>query len=163
MRVLVLILASLFLFSASSADIGPSPEAPKITIRFEEQGATYFDITNLTYHCSEAETGRSSPVDDREINMSCIAGLCKNDMWFYKLNPCFHSSGHFSYEYNGLRIMTEVEDFSDKRTYDYTVDVESGQFTSKYAFPEEPFGTCGPTFMLAGMLGIAFVLGRRDG
>ena len=164
MRLILTIFIVLALISIASADIGPSPDAPDITIRFEEGNSTYFAITDLAYHCSVESTNRTSPVDDREINMSCVAGLCKNDNWFYKLNPCYYSSGYFSYLYNGKTINTEVENFSDSRTYDYTVDVASGKYTSKVALPGEAYDVCcAPSFIVAGILGLAFVMRKHNG
>lgn len=163
MRAIIVFFGVLLLLPLVNADVGPGPDAPEITIRFEKTNATYFGIQSLVYHCNETDTGRASPVDTRKINMTCKEGVCTNDLWFYKLNPCFYSSGYFSYAYKGKTMKTEWMNFTDSRAFDYTIDVGSGEITSSIAIPKEMYDICcAPSFILPVFLGLAFLMGGRN-
>jgi hypothetical protein len=164
MKFASVLLIGLFLISVASADIGPSPDAPDITIRFELDNAKYFRINKVIYHCQGTTNESSNPVETGTIELSCVDEVCINNNWYYKLNPCFYSSGYLSYEYEGKTMQTGWLNFTDSRTYDYGVDVETGEFTSQVAVPKEMYDfCCAPSFILPLFLGLVFFMGRRNG
>ncbi len=96
----------------SFADVGPSPDPPSLVVTFTKNNQIYDGEINLNYVCNIAPTNDGSPVGEREVVFSCTAGLCTNEYWFYKFNPCFDSGdGYFKYQEAGKEY-AQTEDIS---------------------------------------------------
>jgi len=162
MRMIIFVVAFLFVVSLASADVGPGPEKPDIIIRLTKNDSLYGGISSITYHCNGSLSPATGAVEMGTINLSCTNGICKNDNWYYKFNPCFYSSGYFSYEYDGKAYQTEWLNLSDSRKYDYKVDVETGAFTSQIAVPKWVYDICfGSALILPLAVLGAFATGRN--
>ena len=93
MRLLLFLLA--LMVSLSFADIGPGPDAPAITVTFTKGGEVYTAPISAVWHCNAPVIGNdteSGAVGQRNVDLSCQMGVCKNQYWYYKLNPCFDAS-----------------------------------------------------------------------
>ena len=136
MRLSVFIIFSMFLFSFASADVGPSPASAEINVQLQINGISYGGISQITYHCGGSNDTSMGAVDQKQINLSCnSAGVCTNSNWFYKLNPCFYSSGFFSYEHENKTMQTEMMNFTKPGTYDGFIEVDSGNSAMSYKQP----------------------------
>ncbi len=145
--VAVLFLAALPL---AFADVGPSPQAPKVTVHLVKNNAPVTTVSEIIYHClGSTEENASSPVAPAPIKLECTAGTCTNEGgWYYKFNPCFSfPGGYISYDLGQGEVKTR--DFSFNQTYqnyDMTIDAESGNITSTSSFT--PPSGCLPAFLL---------------
>lgn len=133
------------------ADVGPSPEPPKVTVNLVSGNAPATDINEIVYHCYGESNSSDSVVSDRLVALPCNNGICKNsDSWFYKLNPCFSFPyGYFSYQLNGIEKQTEIFNISEgQSTYDMTFDVQTGELKSS----TYTSGFCIAGFVLLGLV-----------
>ena len=125
----------LMLASVVHADVGPSPASPEINIQLQVNGIGYDGIDWITYHCEGSNDTGMGAVDQKLVNITCVSGVCKNTNWFYKLNPCFYSSGFFSYGLDNKTIQTEMMDFTKPGKYDGFIEIESGDSAMTYKQP----------------------------
>ncbi|MBU0532047.1 hypothetical protein KKB44_00990 [Candidatus Micrarchaeota archaeon] len=119
------------------ADIGPSPSQPPLTVIFTQNSQVYDGPITLLYHCSLPVLPNSGgPMSDREVNMSCSQGVCTNDFWFYKFNPCFdNGEGYFSYQTSNQQFRsTNPISFNDSGAL-VTIDIDDAYATTS---PQEP-------------------------
>ena len=137
----------LFLFTLAHADIGPGPSKPEITIWMQEDGATHTEIDQITYHCNGTDNRGTGSVEISAIDLACVKGACRNDNWYYKFNPCFYSSGYFSYNVSGEEKKSEWIGFPDAKKYEFALDVVTGKFKAI-----EPEPACLGGFILPGLL-----------
>jgi hypothetical protein len=163
MRLSLLFLISMFLFSLASADVGPSPASPDIDVQLQINGIDYSGINQVTYHCEGSNDTDIGAVDQRLVNISCNSqGECKNSNWFYKLNPCYYSSGFFSYEFDNGIMQTQMMDFTKAGKYDVFIEVDSGYSVLAYKPPgisDDLDGFCAigfifPVLVIAALHGI---------
>ncbi|MBI5228242.1 hypothetical protein HY988_06645 [Candidatus Micrarchaeota archaeon] len=88
---LVLLMAS-FVF----ADVGPPPPEPNIKVIFLKDQDYYQGNISLSYVCTLAPG--PGPTGEREVNFTCSKGVCTNDYWYYKFNPCYYPTrGRFAF------------------------------------------------------------------
>ena len=151
--------AALFLlFSFALADVGPSPPKPEITVTFLINGSTYAGPVELAYVCAEQGSG-SSPVDTRETAFTCENGVCRNEMWFYKFNPCYYpKSGYFRYSFAGGANHTTLTAFAFDAAGTYTVELNVDSGTGKTATST---GMCPTSVSGLVALGAVALLARR--
>lgn len=100
MRLPLLVLA--FMLSVSFADIGPGPDAPDITVTFTKGGEAFTAPLSVVWRCNEPVYGNDTEegaVGQRNVELACQMGVCTNENWYYKLNPCFDASdGYLLYK-----------------------------------------------------------------
>jgi hypothetical protein len=147
MRIIIFAVALLFAVSLAFADIGPGPSKPGITIWMQENGATHTEIDEITYHCNGTDNQGNGSVEISTLNIPCVKGACRNSDWYYKFNPCFYSSGYFSYNLSGQEKKSEWIDFLDSKKYEYSLDMSTGKFKE---IEQEP--ACLGGFILPGLL-----------
>jgi hypothetical protein len=145
----LVLVAMLFLAALplAFADVGPSPQAPRVTIHLVKNNAPLTTVSEITYHCL-GSTGEnaSSPVAPAPMKLECAAGECTNENgWYYKFNPCFaFPGGYISYDLGQGEARTSNFTISQtQQSYDMTIDVESGSITST-----TPPSGCLPAFLL---------------
>ncbi len=121
----------LFLFlSLSFADAGPSLPTPEVEVKFMKNGQDYTGGIELVYHCTTELKEGNRAMDLRDANMSCSAGVCKNDDWFYKFNPCYSGeSGYFLYKTDNSNFKRAAGDFvfEEGRIYKMSIDIDSNK------------------------------------
>ncbi|MBU0590606.1 hypothetical protein KKF81_00560 [Candidatus Micrarchaeota archaeon] len=130
-KILILIL---LVCSLAFADVGPSPDPPQLIVTFTKSNLTYDGPVELIYHCNLLSDD-SSPIGEREVELSCNAGLCTNPEWFYKLNPCFdHGGGQFLYKESGsVYSETTIVSF-DNRGARFEINLDTGEINQ---FPHD--------------------------
>ncbi len=166
LRVLLVALFLPALASVAFADVAPAPDHPDIYVYLDKGGIPYGAISSITYHCEGSNSTDTGSVSQKLINLTCISGVCNNDLWFYKFNPCYLSSGFFSYDYNGVRKETRMLDLNGTGTYTINVEVETGSTQVHYNNPPpgppepNPFYGCLPFFLLPLLLAAAVRAGK---
>ena len=134
MKKIILFMLIVFLGFAL-ADAGPGPVAPSITLKFIQDGKAYSGGVDASYICDIPDNSTGvSPVSGREMNLTCTNGVCRNDAWFYKFNPCFYSeSGHLKYDISGKDGVgrTGNMNFSTADFYEVTVNLDDNSVTKK--------------------------------
>ncbi|MEW6723289.1 MAG: hypothetical protein AB1324_08550 [Candidatus Micrarchaeota archaeon] len=149
MAFLALMLAAPLVF----ADVGPSPEPPKVVVNLVKDGAPAAGVESITYHCmGSVETPDAGAVEPQPIELACTSGKCTNEKgWYYKFNPCFSfPEGYFSYTLDGKEVTTESFSFDESySSYEITIDAPSGNVTSKLG---SSVPGCGSAFVLAAAL-----------
>lgn len=153
-------MAFLVFSSLVFADVGPSPSAPDITVTFTRGGEAYTGPITLTYHCYADVIGddTGSPMADREVEFSCASGVCTNEQWFYKLNPCFFpDSGYFEYGIEGTYYVTAGDISFGESAYNIVINADTGETaTTTSAISTD----CWPIFVI--MIVAGFVLLVRN-
>jgi len=141
------------------ADIGPGPATPDITIRFMDNGTPYEGEISAIFHCSEPAISGSSPLADRDIELVCDKGVCHNDNWFYKFNPCFYpKTGRVMYGVGGDAIIpSEGMAFTEGKAYEVKVDVGTGKVSQDSGLKICPFGML---LLGAGFFAVALMRNR---
>ena len=143
-----LLLSILLCFSSLIfADIGPAPSGPEIHVNLTEDGQPVSGSIQMWFVCSEAPFDDGGPLADRVIKLACSQSVCRNDVWFYKLNPCFFGDGSFVYSINGGGNKTSQE-FSFLDGHRYDVGVEAGVGTGSITKTEKPESLCWLPFAL---------------
>lgn len=89
---IMLLVFSLLVF----ADVGPISGYTSITVTFTKDSQAYTGPVSVIYHCQDPEVSPGEgPVDTVEVELSCSSGVCRNDNWFNRLNPCYDSKRGF--------------------------------------------------------------------
>ncbi len=145
MRQACFLLVCILFVSLAFADVGPPPSHATVLVYMQKNGAPYTSMDSITYHCDGSNSTDNGSVTQKLINLSCTAGVCDNSNWFYKFNPCYLSSGFFSYEYEGRMMETGTVDLTDTGTHSITVDVETGNMQDQH---NPPGPGCLPAFLL---------------
>jgi hypothetical protein len=125
------------------ADIGPGPETPEITVTFTKDGDVYTGPLSVMWRCNEPAIGNdteSGAVGQRIVHLSCQMGVCTNENWFYKFNPCFGADdGHIRYK------TADQADYSSTGTLSFgpyggslTIDIDTGQVSDVEDMEPEP-------------------------
>ncbi|MBS3067389.1 hypothetical protein J4450_01695 [Candidatus Micrarchaeota archaeon] len=147
-------------FSIFFSDAGPSLPAPEIEVKFIKEAQDYVGDIELAYHCT-AELGqdRNRISVQRDVNMSCSAGICKNDNWFYKFNPCYSKeSGNFLYKVGNSNFKMANGDFvfEEGRIYKISIDIDRNKaelISSSYC--------CFPLFLFLFISILTFKAGKQ--
>lgn len=123
------LLLMLLLLGLVFSDIGPAPAKPSITLHFLLFGKEYTGPISVVYFCgnSTREESSANPVEQTMVNFTCHKGVCTNEDWFYKLNPCFYpKSGHFEIRMGDSDAIIRVDQKKpiDKGgSYEFTIDL----------------------------------------
>ena len=116
----------LLLCALAFADVGPGPAKPDITVTFTKGGAPYSGDTILVFHCLENVSG-SGAVGENEVAFTCSSGVCRNENWFYKFNPCFHpEKGYFMYAAGGDALVRSSEVSFSESGRDIVINADDG-------------------------------------
>lgn len=159
-RLVICLVAVLALAATCFADAGPGPTQPDITVRFTKNGAPYTGEARAIFHCGEAPLEGTSPMAPREMELACSDGICKNDRWFYKFNPCFYAkSGSINYVLGGGDAFQTTDDgigFPEGKAYEITIESEDGRYKAN-----ESAKLCPLAILGFGVLGFGVFFGRR--
>lgn len=139
-RIIFLFLIFGLVFTHPIKDIGPSPEAPDITVDLMVDGNPYSGYFELNYFCTTPTSGEGgdSTMDERSIGFACTEGTCMNVYWFYKLNPCFSgASGYFTYEFQGEEMNSDPINFESEETYKLYLDLPTGELSEQSSEDED--------------------------
>lgn len=148
MKELTCLFGIVLLASFVFADLGPAPPSPDVTVKIIQNGEQYTGPMELVYHCNEpARTnGSNNIIEKRDIEFACSKGICKNDAWLYKFNPCFYpKSGYFRYSINkneyavANKTLAGEVGFKDGGTYKITMDLDKGVQNVESSAPCLPF------------------------
>lgn len=146
----------LLLCSAAFADVGPGPAKPDITVTFTKGGAPYSGDATLVFHCLENVSG-SGAVGENEVAFTCSSGVCRNENWFYKFNPCFHPSrGYFMYATGGDALVRSSEVSFEQGGWNVVIDADTGEASQSL---EQRFTCPFPLMVLASLSILAFRAG----
>jgi len=155
----------LLLLNISFADVGPSPDAPSITLRVLENGEPYAGHVEVRYICTKELPPDVEPDDDLfgiYMPLECEDGVCTNPVWFYKLNECFYSSGVFEMKDGGGTKSSIEVDLTSPGNYEFSFDVETGVFLTLKREPKQQVDVCCGSFLIFVLLPLAaFVRSRR--
>jgi len=155
MRMIIFVVAFLFVVSLASADVGPGPTAPEITVVLQGDVNDIHNITHITYHCEGTNSTGSGAVEPSVRDFTCKNITCTTSGWYYKFNPCFYSSGYFSYELDGVERQSTWLNFTEGRQYSVVINTDTGEARTT------PSGCLG-TALIMGILGIAGFIARRN-
>ncbi|MEM4166228.1 MAG: hypothetical protein QW255_02605 [Candidatus Bilamarchaeaceae archaeon] len=124
----------LLFFSLLFADIGPSPEKPRIKITFIKNGDPYIGDVSLVYICAEEGGSESSAIGTRQVQFSCNKGVCENEEWFYKFNPCYYpKKGFFIVKTLDKTYNISHDAQLTSHTYNIVIDLDKGEFHKFYS------------------------------
>jgi len=116
----------LVLCAVAFADVGPGPAKPDITVTFTKGGVPYGTDATLVFHCLENVSGEGAVGED-EITFTCSAGVCRDDYWFYKFNPCFNANrGYFTYALEGDALKNSSEFAFTETGRDIVINADDG-------------------------------------
>lgn len=142
MRLFVVLLIGMVLFSFVWANPIPLPEKPQIFVQFKKVNKSYTGITDLMYHCVKDKYGTDVSTKYKITYLfDCRYGVCNNKKWFVEGARCFYSSGYFTYEYKNAKKKTGVVDFNKEKKYIVTVDVKTGNVLNVEAKNLPGFGS----------------------
>lgn len=130
MKAILFAIALVIFAQAVHADIGPSPEAPRISVTFMEDGQPYKGEIIALYRCWDVLPSDEGPLGQTDVQLSCDAGVCTNTQWFYKFNPCyFPSNGEIIFQLPDREPMKAEGElgFPEPRGYAVSVDIGKGQ------------------------------------
>ena len=159
-----LLLAVIMIFAfmgIAFADVGPPPPGPEISLSLFKNGALYADDATVEFVCLDLIPASDSPVGERVVNLTCVKGICTNDQWFYKFNPCYKpASGKFRYKLNDWTEYKETGlfDFSQPGKYNIILDVDKGTSSNTWVN-----GNCSGIIALAGVAGLLAIAKRSLG
>lgn len=106
------LLFALLLLGLVFSDIGPAPLKPSITLHFLLFGKPYTGPISVVYFCGNSTTkeNHTNIVEQTMVNFTCNKGVCTNEEWFYKLNPCFYpKKGYFEIRMGDSDAIIKVE------------------------------------------------------
>ncbi len=148
----------LLLFGVLFADIGPSPEPPQVSIQLTEAGNPYSGSISISYVCSVPnENSDTGPMGQRAIELSCSNGICTNEGWFYKLNPCFSGSqGYFSYEWKEDNMSTDDFALQSSNEYGFELELSDASLASRPPKKKEAGFCLAPGLLAIFLLGLVF-------
>ncbi|MEM3364237.1 MAG: hypothetical protein QXS93_01875 [Candidatus Micrarchaeia archaeon] len=135
-KALTVAVVALAILGIVFADIGPSPQAPEISVSLLKGGVSYSGEAVVEFVCLDAGPADDSPVGERVIQLRCNKGSCTNEMWFYKLNPCYTpGKGKFRYKLEGWDEYKETGlfDFSKPGKYIIMLDAETGNYSKSWS------------------------------
>ena len=155
MRMIIFVVVLLFVVSLASADVGPGPTAPEITVVLQGDVNDIHNITHITYHCEGTNSTGSGAVEPSVRDFACNESRCTASGWYYKFNPCFYSSGYFSYDIGGVEKQSSWLNFTEGRQYFVVLNTTTGQAGVA------PSGCLG-TVLIFSILGIACFFARRN-
>ncbi|MCX8199992.1 MAG: hypothetical protein N3G76_00820 [Candidatus Micrarchaeota archaeon] len=118
------------------ADVGPTAPRPQITVSLVKGGNPYTGSAEVEFVCLEEGPESDSPVGKRVARLACNKGICTNEDWFYKLNPCYApGQGKFRYKLGEWETYKETGlfDFSRPGQYKVAVDVDTGIYTQEWS------------------------------
>ena len=129
------LLLMLLLFGLVFSDIGPSPPRPSITLRFLLFDKEYTGPISVVYFCGHENRSDTSIIDKTVVNFTCNKGVCTNEEWFYKLNPCFYPrSGHFEIRMGDSDAIFRVDQkkpIDKEGSYEFTIDLNKQSITQE--------------------------------
>ena len=132
-KLLIAVIMIFAFMGIAFADVGPAPPAPNIEVSLFKNGALYTDEASVAFHCVSLEPEGESPVGNRDVNLTCSNGICKNEDWFYKFNPCYTpDNGVLRYKLKGWDSYKETGsfNFSNPVKYEIVLDVDNGNYTT---------------------------------
>ena len=158
MKIVVLFLA-VMLASVAFADVGPGPAKPDITVRFMKGDEPYVGEVTAMFRCWDTTEESEGIMGETDVKLSCNAGVCNNEQWFYKFNPCFYpETGEIIYEVGGNGYTTGgVVSFPNPNKYEVTLDVDSGEALVNEMDLENGLGCPLPMFALGSLALLAIV------
>ena len=155
MKKFVILFLALSISSVAFADMGPGPADPQIEVGFIKNNQPYTSDISLVYQCNVPLRG-AGPIATRTFDFTCSKGICKNDGWFYKFNPCFSSNGSLRYMLplqNSFTNFTETLEFREGGGYKLIMNLDKNSLSSASTFtPLCPF-----SFVLLGLIPIFLV------
>jgi len=159
-KLVIALVAVLTLAAICFADAGPGPPQPEITVKFTKNGAPYTEEARAIFHCGEVPLEGTSPMAPRDMELTCSDGICKNERWFYKFNPCFYAkNGSIKYILGGgdaFQTTDENIGFPEGKAYEITIGSENGGYQTN-----ESAKLCPLSILGFGVLGFGIILGRR--
>jgi hypothetical protein len=107
------------------ADIGPSPANPDITVTFTKGGEVFTAPLSVVWRCNEplyGDDNENSSMGQRNVALACQMGVCTNENWYYKLNPCFDAS-------DGYLLYKEATESTHRKTGSISFEEGGGSMT----------------------------------
>lgn len=159
-------LIGLLLFAAVFADLGPGPSPPDITLNLIKAGSPYTGNVTVTFLCKGANSSEPrGAVEPYNVELSCTKGKCVAGNWYYKFNPCFYGNGSFEIESEGRKVVTDEVSFEKEGgTYDFTVDVETGNINETGNMNSSSYSqipNCPSSFILLSIPALAAFFARK--